>query len=67
MFHMDFRRLHTEDKVNMALAIRLLQQMWPEKFSFWPRSWLLPNEIELLSAWLQKHKVRRPSGGAMEA
>ena len=25
-------------EVNMALALRLLQKLWPEKFRFWPKS-----------------------------
>ncbi|CAE8603606.1 unnamed protein product, partial [Polarella glacialis] len=56
------------DKVNMALALRLLQQLWPSKFRFWPKSWLLPAESELLSNWMEKHKgetvIVKPEGGS---
>lgn len=56
------------DKVNMALALRLLQKMWPEKFRFWPKSWLLPAEVDELSTWLDKHKsdtvIVKPEGGS---
>jgi len=57
------------DKVNMALALRLLQQLWPEKFRFWPKSWLLPAEIEQLKAWMGKHKdktvIVKPADGSL--
>eukprot|EP00435_Cladocopium_sp_Y103_P075773 s29_g64.t1 len=56
------------DKVNMALALRLLQKMWPEKFRFWPKSWLLPAEVDELCTWLDKHKsdtvIVKPEGGS---
>jgi len=56
------------DKVNMALALRLLQKMWPEKFRFWPKSWLLPAEVDELCGWLDKHKsdtaIVKPEGGS---
>ncbi|CAE6947884.1 TTLL11 [Symbiodinium natans] len=56
------------DKVNMALALRLLQKLWPEKFRFWPRSWLLPAESDELCHWLDKHKgstvIVKPEGGS---
>jgi len=57
------------DKVNMALALRLLQQLWPEKFRFWPKSWLLPAEIEPMKAWMGKHKdktvIVKPADGSL--
>eukprot|EP00928_Gymnodinium_smaydae_P010868 TRINITY_DN14093_c0_g3_i1.p1 TRINITY_DN14093_c0_g3~~TRINITY_DN14093_c0_g3_i1.p1 ORF type:complete len:691 (-),score=162.12 TRINITY_DN14093_c0_g3_i1:68-2140(-) len=56
------------DKVNMALALRLLQKLWPEKFRFWPKSWLLPAELDALGTWLEKHKgdtvIVKPEGGS---
>eukprot|EP00930_Biecheleria_cincta_P056698 TRINITY_DN42773_c0_g1_i1.p1 TRINITY_DN42773_c0_g1~~TRINITY_DN42773_c0_g1_i1.p1 ORF type:complete len:689 (-),score=158.28 TRINITY_DN42773_c0_g1_i1:707-2746(-) len=56
------------DKVNMALALRMLQQLWPEKFRFWPKSWLLPAETDLLARWMDKHKnqtvIVKPEGGS---
>ncbi|CAE7660137.1 TTLL11, partial [Symbiodinium pilosum] len=56
------------DKVNMALALRLLQKLWPEKFRFWPKSWLLPAETDELCQWLDKHKastvIVKPEGGS---
>merc|ERR1719331_1668608 len=53
----------------MALALRLLQKLWPEKFRFWPRSWLLPAELESLRQHLTKHKgsdtvIVKPEGGS---
>lgn len=60
---------HLCDKVNMALGLRFLQRLWPEKFSFWPKSWLLPAEIEKLKDWLEKHKgetvIVKPSDGSL--
>jgi len=56
------------DKVNMALALRLLQKLWPQKFRFWPKSWLLPAETDELCGWLDKHKgstvIVKPEGGS---
>mmetsp|Transcript_71668 Transcript_71668/g.171150 ORF Transcript_71668/g.171150 Transcript_71668/m.171150 type:complete len:642 (+) Transcript_71668:63-1988(+) len=56
------------DKVNMALSLRLLQKMWPEKFRFWPKSWLLPAEADQLCTYLDKHKsetvIVKPEGGS---
>ncbi|OLP82201.1 Tubulin polyglutamylase TTLL11 [Symbiodinium microadriaticum] len=56
------------DKVNMALALRLLQKLWPQKFRFWPKSWLLPAETDELCQWLDKHKgstvIVKPEGGS---
>lgn len=57
------------DKVNMALALRLLQALWPAKFSFWPKSWLLPAETEELRHYLRTHRsatvIVKPEGGSM--
>lgn len=56
------------DKVNMTLALRLLQQLWPEKFRFFPRSWLLPLETTKLRDWLSRHKgetvIVKPADGS---
>mmetsp|Transcript_69800 Transcript_69800/g.214038 ORF Transcript_69800/g.214038 Transcript_69800/m.214038 type:complete len:748 (-) Transcript_69800:76-2319(-) len=60
---------HLCDKVNMALGLRLLQKLWPEKFSFWPKSWLLPAEMDQLRRWLGKHKgdtvIVKPADGSL--
>jgi len=60
---------HLCDKVNMALALRLLQKLWPQKFKFWPKSWLLPAEIDPLKRWLTKHKsstvIVKPADGSL--
>eukprot|EP00929_Paragymnodinium_shiwhaense_P008713 TRINITY_DN112679_c0_g1_i1.p1 TRINITY_DN112679_c0_g1~~TRINITY_DN112679_c0_g1_i1.p1 ORF type:complete len:737 (+),score=189.07 TRINITY_DN112679_c0_g1_i1:50-2212(+) len=60
---------HVCDKVNMALALRLLQKLWPEKFKFWPKSWLLPAEMETLKIWLTKKAeetvIVKPSDGSL--
>lgn len=56
------------DKVNMAVALRLLQQLWPERFRFWPRSWLLPTQTDQLRSWLSSHPgqtvIVKPEGGS---
>eukprot|EP00913_Durusdinium_trenchii_P021000 g19733.t1 len=43
-------------------------KMWPEKFRFWPKSWLLPAEVDELCTWLDKHKsdtvIVKPEGGS---
>jgi len=60
---------HLCDKVNMALSLQMLQRLWPDRFSFWPRSWLLPKETEKLERWMRKHPdqtvIVKPSGGSL--
>jgi len=52
----------------MALALRLLQKLWPEKFRFWPKSWLLPAELDRLRQHLDAKRgetvIVKPEGGS---
>jgi len=40
----------------MTLALRLLQQLWPTDFAFWPESWVLPDDLGQLQIWMQGYK-----------
>merc|ERR1711998_344166 len=61
------------DKVNMALSLRLLQQLWPTTFTFWPQSWILPDDFPQLAIWMEEQHTEgepanvivKPSNGSL--
>ena len=57
------------DKVNMSLALNLLQSIWPTQFKFWPKSWMLPEETPKLLSWLpndgSQTVIVKPAGGSL--
>lgn len=34
-------------KINMSRAVRTMQELFPEEYDFYPRSWILPEEYQL--------------------
>ncbi|KAF5898364.1 tubulin polyglutamylase TTLL11 isoform X1 [Clarias magur] len=36
-------------KINLSRAVRTMQQLFPEEYNFYPRSWILPDEFQLFS------------------
>ncbi|XP_053341568.1 tubulin polyglutamylase TTLL11 isoform X1 [Clarias gariepinus] len=36
-------------KINLSRAVRTMQQLFPEEYNFYPRSWILPEEFQLFS------------------
>lgn len=36
-------------KINLSRAMRTMQQLFPEEYNFYPRSWILPEEYQLFS------------------
>ncbi|MCI4394512.1 hypothetical protein PGIGA_G00169720 [Pangasianodon gigas] len=36
-------------KINLSRAVRTMQQLFPEEYNFYPRSWILPEEYQLFS------------------
>lgn len=37
-------------KINLSRAVRTMQQLFPEEYNFYPRSWIMPEEYQLFSA-----------------
>lgn len=37
-------------KVNTSRAVRTMQELFPEEYDFYPRSWILPEEQQLFCA-----------------
>lgn len=33
-------------KINMSRAVRTMQELFPEEYDFYPRSWILPEEYQ---------------------
>lgn len=42
-------------KINLSRAVRTMQQLFPEEYNFYPRSWILPDEYQLFSTQVQNH------------
>lgn len=37
-------------KINTSRAVRTMQELFPDEYDFYPRSWILPEEYQLFSA-----------------
>lgn len=37
-------------KITLSRAVRIMQNLFPEEYSFYPRSWILPDEFQLFAA-----------------
>lgn len=37
-------------KINTSRAVRTMQELFPEEYDFYPRSWILPEEYPLFCA-----------------
>lgn len=40
-------------KINLSRAVRTMQQLFPEEYNFYPRSWILPEEYQLFSTQIR--------------
>ncbi|KAK0152600.1 Tubulin polyglutamylase TTLL11 [Merluccius polli] len=47
-------------KINLSRALRTMQELFPEEYNFYPRSWILPEEYQQFSA---QTRVPKDSGG----
>ena len=47
----------------MALSLQMVQRLWPTKFAFWPKGWLLPAETGKLESWMRKHPTETVRAG----
>ena len=51
----------------MALSLQMVQRLWPTKFAFWPKGWLLPAETGKLESWMRKHPTETVRAGQYRA
>lgn len=45
-------------KINLSRAMRTMQQLFPEEYNFYPRSWILPEEYQLFSTQVQNYMCK---------
>ncbi|KAJ3604894.1 hypothetical protein NHX12_026945, partial [Muraenolepis orangiensis] len=43
-------------KINLSRAVRTMQELFPEEYNFYPRSWILPEEYQQFSAQIRALK-----------
>ncbi|EAW87506.1 tubulin polyglutamylase TTLL11 isoform b [Homo sapiens] len=48
-------------KITLSRAVRTMQNLFPEEYNFYPRSWILPDEFQLFVAQVQMVKDDDPS------
>ncbi|XP_015426134.1 PREDICTED: tubulin polyglutamylase TTLL11 isoform X3 [Myotis davidii] len=48
-------------KITLSRAVRIMQNLFPEEYNFYPRSWILPDEFQLFTAQVQMVKDGDPS------
>ncbi|XP_074067755.1 tubulin polyglutamylase TTLL11 isoform X2 [Macrotis lagotis] len=48
-------------KITLSRAVRIMQDLFPEEYNFYPRSWILPDEFQLFVAQVQMVKDGDPS------
>ncbi|XP_076784722.1 tubulin polyglutamylase TTLL11 isoform X1 [Arvicanthis niloticus] len=48
-------------KITLSRALRIMQNLFPEEYNFYPRSWILPEEFQLFVAQVQTVKDGDPS------
>ncbi|KAL0965260.1 hypothetical protein UPYG_G00278960 [Umbra pygmaea] len=61
-------------KINLSRAVRTMQELFPEEYNFYPRSWILPEEFQLFSTQIRLAKesdaslkptfIVKPDGGS---
>ncbi|KAM4662215.1 tubulin polyglutamylase TTLL11 isoform 2-T2 [Discoglossus pictus] len=48
-------------KINLSRAVRTMQELFPEEYNFYPKSWILPEEFQLFAAQVRMAKENDPS------
>ncbi|XP_029468468.1 tubulin polyglutamylase TTLL11 isoform X2 [Rhinatrema bivittatum] len=48
-------------KITLSRAMRAMQELFPEEYNFYPRSWILPEELQFFIAQVNKVKGNDPS------
>ncbi|KAG9354237.1 hypothetical protein JZ751_012361 [Albula glossodonta] len=61
-------------KINLSRAVRTMQELFPEEYNFYPRSWILPEEYQLFATQIRLAKdndsslkptfIVKPDGGS---
>lgn len=45
-------------KITLSRAVRIMQNLFPEEYNFYPRSWILPDEFQLFTAQVDGTRSR---------
>ncbi|XP_049629026.1 tubulin polyglutamylase TTLL11 [Suncus etruscus] len=48
-------------KITLSRAVRIMQSLFPEEYNFYPRSWILPDELQLFITQVRTVKDDDPS------
>lgn len=40
-------------KINLSRAVRTMQELFPEEYNFYPRSWILPEEYQIFATQVE--------------
>ncbi|XP_006865782.1 PREDICTED: tubulin polyglutamylase TTLL11 [Chrysochloris asiatica] len=48
-------------KITLSRAVRIMQDLFPDEYNFYPRSWILPDEFQLFVAQVRMVKDGDPS------
>lgn len=48
-------------KINLSRAMRTMQELFPEEYNFYPRSWILPEEYQIFAAQVRMGRDSDPS------
>ncbi|XP_003407542.3 tubulin polyglutamylase TTLL11 isoform X1 [Loxodonta africana] len=48
-------------KITLSRAVRIMQNLFPDEYNFYPRSWILPDEFQLFVAQVRMVKDSDPS------
>ncbi|KAK1787600.1 hypothetical protein P4O66_016099 [Electrophorus voltai] len=48
-------------KINLSRAVRTMQELFPEEYNFYPRSWILPEELQHFCAQIRLLKEKEPT------
>lgn len=54
-------------KITLSRAVRIMQNLFPEEYNFYPRSWILPDEFQLFVAQVDGALSPRPLNYVMFA
>lgn len=46
-------------KINLSRAVRTMQELFPEEYDFYPRSWILPEEYQQFTTQVRSNKLKK--------
>ena len=53
-------------KINLSRAMRAVQELFPDEYDFYPRSWILPDEYQQFSTQVQLCNTKTVSFSSLE-